>query len=113
MWQRNSYGFHRPVTMAGNLESLAGISFPFSKHAQVDQCLCWWGTVESIPSSSLLCPLHPSLFPNSIFKGSQLPLLRFLSMFVEKIPSFLGSKITADGDCTMKLKDAYSLEEKL
>ena len=23
---------------------------------------------------------------------------------------FLGSKITADGDCTMKLKDAYSLE---
>ena len=26
---------------------------------------------------------------------------------------FLGSKITADGDCTMKLKDAYSLEEKL
>ena len=26
---------------------------------------------------------------------------------------FLGSKITADGDCTMKLKDTYSLEEKL
>ena len=26
---------------------------------------------------------------------------------------FLGSKITADGDRTMKLKDAYSLEEKL
>ena len=26
---------------------------------------------------------------------------------------FLGSKITADGDCAMKLKDAYSLEEKL
>ena len=26
---------------------------------------------------------------------------------------FLGSKITADGDKTMKLKDAYSLEEKL
>ena len=26
---------------------------------------------------------------------------------------FLGSKITADGDCTMKLKDAYSLDEKL
>ena len=24
-----------------------------------------------------------------------------------------GSKITADGDCSMKLKDAYSLEEKL
>ena len=26
---------------------------------------------------------------------------------------FLGSKITADGDCRMKLKDAYSLEGKL
>ena len=25
---------------------------------------------------------------------------------------FLGSKITADGDWAMKLKDAYSLEEK-
>ena len=26
---------------------------------------------------------------------------------------FLGSKITADGDCSQKLKDACSLEEKL
>ena len=26
---------------------------------------------------------------------------------------FLGSKITAEGDCIMKLKDACSLEEKL
>ena len=26
---------------------------------------------------------------------------------------FLGSKITADGDCSMKLQDAYSLEGKL
>ena len=26
---------------------------------------------------------------------------------------FLGSKITADGDCGHELKDAYSLEEKL
>ena len=26
---------------------------------------------------------------------------------------FLGSKITEDGDWTMKLKDNYSLEEKL
>ena len=26
---------------------------------------------------------------------------------------FLGSKITADGDCILKLKDAYSLEGKL
>ena len=26
---------------------------------------------------------------------------------------FLGSKITADGDCSHELKDTYSLEEKL
>ena len=26
---------------------------------------------------------------------------------------FLGSKINADGDCSMKLKDTYSLEGKL
>ena len=26
---------------------------------------------------------------------------------------FLGSKITVDGDCTMELRDACSLEEKL
>ena len=26
---------------------------------------------------------------------------------------FLDSKVTADGDCSMQLKDAYSLEEKL
>ena len=26
---------------------------------------------------------------------------------------FLGSRITADGDAAMKLKDSYSLEEKL
>ena len=33
---------------------------------------------------------------------------------VETVSDFiLGSKITADGDCTMKLKDACSLEEKL
>ena len=34
---------------------------------------------------------------------------------VERVSDFifLGSKITADCDCTMKLKDAYSLEGKL
>ena len=34
---------------------------------------------------------------------------------VETVSGFIlgGSKITADGDAAMKLKDAYSLEEKL
>ena len=34
---------------------------------------------------------------------------------VETVADFIlgGSKITTDGDCSMKLKDAYSLEEKL
>ena len=34
---------------------------------------------------------------------------------VETVSDFIfwGSKITADGDCTMRLKDTYSLEGKL
>ena len=34
---------------------------------------------------------------------------------VETVSDFIlgGSKITTDGDCSMKLKDTYSLEEKL
>ena len=34
---------------------------------------------------------------------------------VETVSDFFwgGSKITADGDCSHKLRDAYSLEEKL
>ena len=34
---------------------------------------------------------------------------------VETVADFVlgGSKITVDGDCSMKLKDAYSLEGKL
>ena len=34
---------------------------------------------------------------------------------VETVSDFLvgGSRITADGDCSHKLKDVYSLEEKL
>ena len=34
---------------------------------------------------------------------------------VETVSGFIlgGSKITADGDCSHELKDAYSLEEKL
>ena len=34
---------------------------------------------------------------------------------VETVTDFIlgGSKFTADGDCSMKLKDACSLEEKL
>ena len=32
---------------------------------------------------------------------------------VETVSDFWGSRITADGTAAMKLKDAYSLEEKL
>ena len=34
---------------------------------------------------------------------------------VETVADFIlgGSKITADGDCSHEIKDAYSLEEKL
>ena len=32
---------------------------------------------------------------------------------VETLSDFLGSKITANGDCSHELKDTYSLEDKL
>ena len=35
------------------------------------------------------------------------------TMEMERLFIWGGSKITADGDCSMKLKDAYSLEGKL
>ena len=35
------------------------------------------------------------------------------SILAWRIPIFLGSKIKADSDCSHKLKDACSLEEKL
>ena len=37
------------------------------------------------------------------------------SLAVEMVSDFifLGSKITADGDCSHEIKNAYSLEEKL
>ena len=35
------------------------------------------------------------------------------TMQTERDFILLGSKITADGDCTMKLKEVCSLEEKL
>ena len=53
--------------MAGSWGSLVDTSFPSSKRAQVNQCLCWWGIVESKPSPSPLHPLHPALFPNYFF----------------------------------------------
>ena len=40
--------------------------------------------------------------------GEKVEIMEIVSDFI-----FLGSKITADSDCTMKLKDAYSLEGKL
>ena len=40
---------------------------------------------------------------------------KYMGETVETVRDFLlgGSKITVDGDCTMKLKDAWSLEDKL
>ena len=39
--------------------------------------------------------------------------LKSLLMKVKEENEKDGSKITADGDCSHKLRDAYSLEEKL
>ena len=49
-----------------------------------------------------------------IMESGPIPAWQIDGETVETVSDFiLGSKITADGDCTMKLKDAYSLEEKL
>ena len=40
-------------------------------------------------------------------------ILLYSHSFIKSDFIFLGSKITADGDCSHKIKDACSLEEKL
>ena len=40
--------------------------------------------------------------------GEKVEIMEIVSDFI-----FLGSKITADGDCSHEIKDTYSLEEKL
>ena len=40
--------------------------------------------------------------------GEKVEIVEIVSDFI-----FLGSKITADGDCSHEIKDTYSLEEKL
>ena len=50
-----------------------------------------------------------------IIKSSPITSWEIDGETVETVSDFIlgGSKITADGDCTMKSKDIYSLEEKL
>ena len=59
--------------------------------------------------------LKLSIQKTMIMASSPITLWQIDGETMETVADFilLGSKITADGDCTMKLKDAYSLEEKL
>ena len=50
---------------------------------------------------------------DSVLKSRDISLLTKETVDTVSDFIFLGSKITADGDAAMKLKDAYSLEEKL
>ena len=50
-----------------------------------------------------------------IIASGPITLWQIYGETVETVSGFTsgGSKITADGDCSQELKDAYSLEEKL
>ena len=67
---------------------------------------------EIPPGKSWLKAQHSE---TKIMASSPIALWQIDGETVETVSDFIfwGSKITADGDCAMKLKDAYSLEEKL
>ena len=50
-----------------------------------------------------------------IMESGPITLWQIDGEIMERVADFIfgGSKITVDGDCSHKLKDAYSLEEKL
>ena len=52
--------------------------------------------------------IHQSVMPSSPITSWQID-----GETMETVADFLGSKITADGDCIRETKDACSLEEKL
>ena len=47
-------------------------------------------------------------FPVLLLHGKQMGIMVTVTGFI-----FLGSNITADGDCSHEVKDSFSLEEKL
>ena len=59
--------------------------------------------------------LKPAIQKTKIMASSPITSWGIDGETVETVSDFiyLGSKITADGDAAMKLKDTYSLEEKL
>ena len=59
--------------------------------------------------------LKPNIQKTKIMASGPITLWQIERETVETVADFifLGSKITADGDCSMKLKDVYSFEGKL
>ena len=66
---------------------------------------------EESEKVGLKCNIHKTkIMASSLIRSCQIDgeTVETMRYFI-----FLGSKITVDGDCSQKLKDAYSLEEKL
>ena len=59
--------------------------------------------------------LKPNTHKTKIMANGPITSWQIDGETVETVEDFIlgGSKITADGDCAVKLKDTYSLEEKL
>ena len=59
--------------------------------------------------------LKPNIQTTKIMASGPITSWQIDGKTVETVSNFIffGFKITADGDCSMKLKDAYSLEGKL
>ena len=59
--------------------------------------------------------LKPNIQKTKITGSSPITFRQIDGETMKTVTDFIlgGSKITADGDCSMKLKDACSLEEKL
>ena len=73
------------------------------------------GLAEAQEDSKVKVGLKLNIQKTKIMAAGPITPWEIVGETVETVSDFifLGSKITADGDCSQKLKDAYSLEEKL
>ena len=68
-----------------------------------------------VKEKSEIVGLKLNIQKNKIMASGPIPSWQIDGETMETVKDFIlgGSKVTADGDCSQKLKDAWSLEEKL
>ena len=71
-------------------------------------CIVWKYNIEK-------ASLKLNIQKTKIMASGPIPSWQIDGETMETVKDFIlgGSKVAADGDCSQKLKDAYSLEEKL